>query len=351
MNSQPVAYDVQIGANSDVSYSYQLGLLPECKVDRRFLMAGYGFLVVMIAAIAFAPLVWTERLNLMRDSRVTELVPPPQLSPEPPPPPVESKPPVVRNEILSPLVEEAPKIVLKREVPVPKTEPEKAPELAVKPTPAPELRATAAIPRAPRVVQVVDLGASARPTVKVPVQNIQTGGFGDPNGIAGTGKPNARLTVANTGAFDSSPSSNKNLKGHGAVASGGFGSEVAQAAPSHATGQLQTGGFSAQAVVQGAQKKRVDAGAASSEVQITFKPTPAYTAEARQLRIEGEVLVEVMFGGNGQLHINRVVRGLGHGLDESAVAAAKQMQYKPSLSNGEPVDATAIVHVTFQLAY
>jgi TonB family protein len=339
-----------------MSYNYEIVLLPERKIDRRFVAVGYGFLALVIAAMTFAPLVFTERLNLTNYySHVTELIPPAQLRPEPPPPPVELKPiPAVKIEIPAPVLEEASKIVLRRDALIQKPELEKAPEVVVKPMPAPEFKFAAVVPRAPRIVQAVDLGGSAQPTLKPSVQSIQTGGFGDPNGIAGTGKPNARLTLANTGAFDSSPGSgNKSSTGqHGTVASGGFGSEVAQAAPSHATGQLQTGGFGTQAVAQGsAPKKRVDAGSASSEVQITFKPTPAYTAEARQLRIEGEVLLEVMFGGNSQLHVNRVVRGLGHGLDESAITATKQMQYKPALNKGEPVDSTAIVHVTFQLAY
>ena len=58
-----------------------------------------------------------------------------------------------------------------------------------------------------------------------------------------------------------------------------------------------------------------------------------------------------MFNANGQLHVKRVVRGLGHGLDENAVAAADKMRFKPALRAGIPVDSTAIVHVVFQLAY
>jgi outer membrane biosynthesis protein TonB len=48
--------------------------------------------------------------------------------------------------------------------------------------------------------------------------------------------------------------------------------------------------------------------------------------------------------------VNRVVRGLGHGLDEAAVAAATKIRFKPASRGGQPVDSTAIVHVTFQLA-
>jgi TonB family protein len=94
-----------------------------------------------------------------------------------------------------------------------------------------------------------------------------------------------------------------------------------------------------------------DAGSPTSPVEILFKPNPTYTEEARQLRLEGEVLLEVSFGAGGQLHVNRVVRGLGHGLDEAAVAAANRMRFKPAQRNGQPVDSTAVVHVVFQLAY
>jgi protein TonB len=59
----------------------------------------------------------------------------------------------------------------------------------------------------------------------------------------------------------------------------------------------------------------------------------------------------VSFSANGTLHVNRVVRGLGHGLDEAAVTAASRMRFKPALRYGTPVDSTAVVHVTFQLAY
>ena len=58
-----------------------------------------------------------------------------------------------------------------------------------------------------------------------------------------------------------------------------------------------------------------------------------------------------MFSANGTLHVNRVVRGMGHGLDENAIAAANKMRFKPAMRYGQPMDSTAIVHVVFQLAY
>ena len=116
---------------------------------------------------------------------------------------------------------------------------------------------------------------------------------------------------------------------------------------------MQTGGFGSQQVAQAVAKPQpqLDSGPPTTPVQITFKPNPVYTEEARQLKLEGEVLLEVSFTASGQLHVNRVVRGLGHGLDEAAIAAANKMRFKPALRNGVPVDSTAIVHVVFQLAY
>jgi TonB family protein len=105
-------------------------------------------------------------------------------------------------------------------------------------------------------------------------------------------------------------------------------------------------------VVHGGPKlAQLDSGPATTAVEITYKPQPVYTDEARNLKLEGEVLLEVMFNANGTLHVNRVVRGLGHGLDEAAISAANKMRFKPALRIGQPIDSTAVVHVVFQLAY
>jgi TonB family protein len=139
------------------------------------------------------------------------------------------------------------------------------------------------------------------------------------------------------------------------VASADFGNGIATGGKGdgRSNGQgVATGGFGSEQVVhQGPKIAAADTGAPTSQVEITFKPNPAYTDEARSLKLEGEVLLEVSFAANGTLQVNRVVRGLGHGLDETAIAAAKKMRFKPALRNGQPVDSTAIVHVMFQMAY
>lgn len=86
-------------------------------------------------------------------------------------------------------------------------------------------------------------------------------------------------------------------------------------------------------------------------VEILSKPRPAYTEEARSLRIQGEVLLQVLFEASGEVRIDRVVRGLGHGLDESAMAAARGIRFHPARREGLAVDFEATVHIVFELAY
>jgi TonB family protein len=68
------------------------------------------------------------------------------------------------------------------------------------------------------------------------------------------------------------------------------------------------------------------------------------------LGVEGEVLLEVLFASNGRVQVLRVVRGLGHGLDESAVRAAEKIRFSPAQLEGQAVDISATVHIVFQLS-
>jgi TonB family protein len=69
------------------------------------------------------------------------------------------------------------------------------------------------------------------------------------------------------------------------------------------------------------------------------------------LGIEGEVLVEVVLEASGRVRVERLVKGLGHGLDENAQAAARAIRFRPALKEGVPTDSTAVIHILFQLAY
>lgn len=117
-------------------------------------------------------------------------------------------------------------------------------------------------------------------------------------------------------------------------------------------GKIASGTFGdASVAAAGARPSRNAPPAILSAAEILSKPRPAYTDEARRLRIEGEVLLEVLFGALGEARVLRVIRGLGHGLDENAIAAARAIQFRPAQSGGAAVDSTAVVHIVFQLAY
>ncbi|HEY2858866.1 MAG TPA: energy transducer TonB, partial [Terracidiphilus sp.] len=88
-----------------------------------------------------------------------------------------------------------------------------------------------------------------------------------------------------------------------------------------------------------------------AEVEILYKPKPVYTDEARRLKIEGEVLLDVIFTASGEVKVLRVSKGLGHGLDEAAIQAAAHIRFKPAERDGSKADSTATARITFSLAY
>ena len=85
-------------------------------------------------------------------------------------------------------------------------------------------------------------------------------------------------------------------------------------------------------------------------VAIESKPAPVYTEEARRLRVEGDVVLQVVFTAAAQIRIVGVVKGLGHGLDEAAVAATRQIRFTPARRDGQFVDYPATIHVVFALS-
>ena len=340
---------------------FQLGLLPERKINKRAMATSYGLVTLLLLIVINLGLILPEKLQLTQ-YHVTEMIPMPSLRPSPTPAPVK---PAVKMKLLPVAkisVFEQPKLVVPREVRREAPQPVEAPKVVVNQFAPPQLKMTVGGAR-PQLLHTGDFGgSSAKPTVNVAVAKVQTGGFGDPNGLPGTGKQGAKLYAAPTGSFDmpAGPGQGNGSGGakgiKGTVASADFGSSIASAGKGdgRSSGKsVATGGFGSEQVVRSTGPKiaQADSGPASTPVEITFKPNPIYTDEARKLRLEGEVLLEVNFLANGTLHVNRVVRGLGHGLDEAAIAAANKIRFKPALRTGEPVDSTAVVHVTFQLAY
>lgn len=216
-------------------------------------------------------------------------------------------------------------------------------------TPAPQQRQ--------QPVQTNVFGSSAEPTLpKMAASKVQTGGFGDPNGVAANPNARGKANLAAVGSFDlpSGPGYGNGTGGArgkaGVIASTGFGNGVAEAVrPTAAQAPVQTANFDPAPVVE--QKKAPpQVKVPTLPVAIQEKPTPEYTPEARQARVEGEVLLQVLFTADGRVRVLRVVRGLGHGLDEAATRAAEKIRFAPAQREGRPVDSTAMLHIVFQLS-
>jgi protein TonB len=75
---------------------------------------------------------------------------------------------------------------------------------------------------------------------------------------------------------------------------------------------------------------------------------PKYTMQARQAEIEGVVRVEVTVDESGHVLSARVLSGLGYGLDESAIAAAKATTFEPATRCGKAVVGTAVLPFRFE---
>jgi len=88
---------------------------------------------------------------------------------------------------------------------------------------------------------------------------------------------------------------------------------------------------------------------ASLKPTILYKVKASYTEQARQNRIEGVVVLNVVFAANGSIHSIRVVQGLPDGLTEKAIEAAKKTRFRPAIENGAPVSVRGDLSFSFSL--
>ncbi len=322
---------------------------------------------VLLSILLVIPLIFTDAIRIHFDSvliappmpkkEVLEVthykqLPKPKIEPKkeivapPPPKPVLTEPPKPKPPEPPKLAEVKLPDVIQRDKPLPKN----TARIEEPPVAAPNIEIR---------TNVFSTGSSAKPTTNLPAAQVQTGGFGDPNGIRGEGKPGKPGNIASLGSFDLpvGPGAGNGTGGargaKGVVSSSGFGNGVAPVG--------NGGGGSGRTVHQTAfdvepakpesTPKKRDTGPPQTPVEILFKPKPQYTQEARALKLEGEVLLKVLFTAGGEVRVLEVVRGLGHGLDESATHAAQQIRFKPAMRDGMPVDSTATVHILFELAY
>jgi len=76
---------------------------------------------------------------------------------------------------------------------------------------------------------------------------------------------------------------------------------------------------------------------------------PDYTDEARRANVSGQVELEIVVRSDGRVGDIRVLRGLGHGLDQRAMDAVRQWRFAPAKRLGQPVDVLVEVAVEFRL--
>jgi TonB family protein len=85
----------------------------------------------------------------------------------------------------------------------------------------------------------------------------------------------------------------------------------------------------------------------STYPKIRSKTMQAYTAQARAASWEGEVLLRAIVHKDGSIKVQDILRPLGLGLDESAIATCEKWKFKPGTVDGEPVDVTVNIVIVF----
>ncbi len=81
--------------------------------------------------------------------------------------------------------------------------------------------------------------------------------------------------------------------------------------------------------------------------RLLSRPSPAYTDAARAAGISGKVRVEITVDETGRVVSARLLQGLGYGLDEAALAAARAMTFEAAVRCGKPTPATFKIGFNF----
>ncbi len=335
------------------------GLLPEPE-GRSASFITSAFINAMILATVLIVSVTAKHVLQEHHYEMTELI-----VPSTPPPPVKVKPPVLPKMPPPPT---PPKITLdERKIEMPKPKPEPKPiqmeaKLAMpvmkqaKPAiilaPQPKAALAAAMPaQTPQVhpsTAPVHLGETfgvtpnpnaTKPATVAAIGNPYGGMQGPavaPHGVVGSaGIGNGLKAGSNAGYV-------------GRVASAGIPGATGTSASGN-YGKVASAGIPTQTAVAAAPVKAV-VQPASTSLEVLSKPPVQYTSEARQLRVQGDVVLRVTFMATGQVVVEGIVHGLGHGLDEEARRVASQIRFRPATRDGRPVDMTTNITITFQLA-
>jgi protein TonB len=100
-------------------------------------------------------------------------------------------------------------------------------------------------------------------------------------------------------------------------------------------------------VLSRAMPKAGDCDEPPAKPKLLSRPAPAYTDAARAAGVSGKVRVEIAVDEQGHVTAVRVIQGLGYGLDESALAAARALTFEPAVRCGRPSAATFKIGFNF----
>jgi protein TonB len=318
---------------------------------------------VLLAVIVIILGAAARRTVLDNRKREAVLVMPVEIKPMPPPKVVPPKFPTPK-----PLPTPDPKVVLREVKPieVPRAQPVPVPMPAV--TPAPPKQVVAAAAPKPTTV---NLGRSASvPNHDAHPAPVSLGAQDNP--IAPSNRPAvAAIDLGHTGLHGMPPGSGRGANAAAVSLGSGQPQGSLGGAGSHAVQGVKLGGVTdgtgnrpgnglgsrpaqvalGRAPEQAASAVHLDHPPIRQGPQVIYKPAPVYTAEARTMHLEGRVAVRIKVSSVGQVSVQGVTSGLGHGLDESAVRAIQATRFRPALDNtGRPIDWEGVVNVTFQLA-
>ena len=76
-----------------------------------------------------------------------------------------------------------------------------------------------------------------------------------------------------------------------------------------------------------------------------------YPEMALRAGIQGKVIVQFVVTDKGEVKEPRVIKGIGGGCDEAALAAAKQAEFEPGKIRGIPVCTQYSLPITFRLPH
>jgi TonB family protein len=87
----------------------------------------------------------------------------------------------------------------------------------------------------------------------------------------------------------------------------------------------------------------------TSHPKLKFSVEPKFSEEARNQKVSGGVVAEIYVDNTGHVGDVWIGRGVGLGLDEKAVAAARQYVFEPAMYEGRPVGTELAVEINFQI--